>query len=79
MFQAQAAEYERQLSEHVAELKASLLKTQAANREKELLDARHKERFQVCVLHSCESSRLVSKRAEESLPDFRYTRSLHER
>ena len=49
MFQAQAAEYERQLSEHVAELKASLLKTQAASREKELLDARHKERFQVCA------------------------------
>lgn len=48
MFQAQAAEYDRKLAEHVAELKTSYLKTKAANREREKLEARHRERFQVC-------------------------------
>lgn len=47
LFQAQAAEYDRQLAEHVAELKASYLRTEAANREREQLEARHQERFQV--------------------------------
>lgn len=53
--QAQAAEFERQLSEKVAEIKASALEMEAKVREREVLEARHAEKVQVrCSV--CQSS-----------------------
>lgn len=55
--QAHVADYDRQLSQHVAELKASYLRTEAAVREREQLEARHKERFLVRCLEFFENKR----------------------
>lgn len=48
--QAQAAEFEQELSVRVSELKASTLLKETAAREKEQLEVRHTEKFQVGFL-----------------------------